>query len=359
MRSSRPSNPRFILQTGRGIALFVVLSIAALVLIGATASGPGSALASEPAQGQTAHVFSGTAMIDNQPAPQGTVVSVYSGGTEIASVSTDASGRYDNLQVPTSGIFVTFTVDGLPAAETATTQSGGTTNLNLNATSAGQDQSDPPTSTPGPTPASIQEAFRVGPTVRLRPVNDVIDQDNDGIVEIIFRNPNLNENAMVVDLTVSLASGLHVYGEGFATDSAAGTASGNYRVPPGQSITVYLNVKAEKTGRLPIHFSGTYWPEGNKDLYNPISLSHSFTVNYASRNPQNSDLTNPGQIPGEAGTQSGSGGSSGSSDDGDPSASCSLSPSGDSSKGVGDGVLLVLPLLGLAGMVAIRGRRGS
>ena len=102
--------------------------------------------------------------------------------------------------------------------------------------------------------------------MRLRPVNDIIDQDNDGIVETIFRNPSLNETAMVVDLTVSLASGLHVYGEGFATDSAAGTASGTYTVPPGQSITVYLNVKADKVGRLPIQFSGVYWPEGNKDL---------------------------------------------------------------------------------------------
>ena len=104
-------------------------------------------------------------------------------------------------------------------------------------------------------------------------------------MEIIFRNPALNETAMVIDLTVSLASGLHVYGEGFATDSAAGTASGTYNVSPGQSITIYLNVKADKSGHLPIQFSGSYWPEGNKDLYNPISLSHSFQVNQASRNP--------------------------------------------------------------------------
>ena len=75
-------------------------------------------------------------------------------------------------------------------------------------------------------------------------------------MEIIFRNPALNETAMVVDLTVSLASGLHVYDEEFATDSAARTESGNYNVSPGQSITVYLNVKADKSGQLPIQFSG-------------------------------------------------------------------------------------------------------
>ena len=290
--------------------------------------------------------------------PPGTVVSVLDSGTEIASVSVNASGQYSNLQVPTGGIFVTFTVDGIPAAETATTQAGGSTTLDLNAT---RPQANPPTNTPGPTPASIQGSFRVGPTVRLRPVNDIIDQNNDGIVEIIFRNPALNETAMVIDLTVSLASGLHVYGEGFATDSAAGTASGTYNVSPGQSITVYLNVKADKSGQLPIQFSGAYWPEGNKDLYNPISLSHSFQVNQASRNPLKSAPTNPEQVSGGAGTQSGISGSSGSSGsgDGDPSASCSLSPSGSGASGADDTALLALPLLGLAGMVVVRRRRGS
>ena len=274
----------------------------------------------------------------------------------------DASSQYYNLQVPTPGVFVTFAVDGLPAAETATTQSGGSTTLDLNAVRVTQAQSEPPTNTPGPTPSSIQSAFRVGPTVRLRPVSDVIDRNNDGIVEIIFRNPSLNETAMVVDLTVSLASGLHVYGEGFATDTAAGTASGTYSVSPGQSITVYLNVKAEKVGTLPIHFSGAYWPEGNKDLYNPISLTHSFNVKSASPNPLNSAPTDPGQIPGSAatsGSQPSSGASSGNSDDGDPSVSCSLSPSNSVVDGAGDGALLALPLLGLAGMMVIRRRRDS
>ncbi len=361
MNSIRPSDSKFTLQTGRGVALFVILAMAVFAIGGLALGTSNSVHASGTAQGQPPHVFSGNAVIDNQPAPQGTVVSVYSGGTEIASVSVDASGRYDNLQVPTSGILVTFTVDGLPASETATTQAASLTNLDLNATRGGQNQNIPSTSTPGPTPSSIQSAFRVGPTVRLRPVSDIIDQDNDGIVEIIFRNPNLNETAMVVDLTVSLASGLHVYGEGFATDSAAGTASGTYRVPPGQSITVYLNVKADKVGRLPIQFSGAYWPEGNKDLYNPISLTHSFTVNYASPNPLSSAPTNLGQIPGEAaaaGSQPSSG-SSGDSDNGDPSVSCSLSPSNSVLNGAGDGALLALPLLGLAGMMVIRGRRGS
>ena len=360
MKSIGPSITAIHPQAGRGFALFVVLALAILALNAALFGGSNTAHASGLAQASGPHVFSGQAYIDSQPAPQGTIVAILSNGSTIASTSADASGQFYNLTVPTAGIFVTFMVDGLAAAETATTQAGGDTVLDLNATRAAQAQSAPPTSTLGPTPSSIQSAFRVGPTVRLRPVNDIIDQHNDGIVEIIFRNPSLNETAMVVDLTVSLASGLHVYGEGFALDSAAGTASGTYNVPPGQSRTVYLNVKAEKSGRLPLQFSGAYWPEGNKDLYNPISLSHSFNVRQTSPNPLSSAPTNSQQAPGAAaGSQPSSGGSSGDGVDGDPSVSCSLSPSGSASDGVEDGILLALPLLGLAGMMVIRKRRDS
>ena len=307
-------------------------------------------------------MFSGSATVDGQPAPQGTLVSALLNDTVIAPVVVNASGQYEDLRVPTPNVVVSFTIGGIPAAETVTSAGGGTTTLALSATRSSQQRSAPPTNTPGPTPASIQSAFRSGPTVRLRPVDDIINQDQDGIVEIIFRNPALNETAMVVDLTVSLASGLHVYGEGFATDSAAGTASGTYTVRPGQSTTVYLNVKAEKTGRLPLQFSGAYWPEGNKDLYNPITLSHSFVVNQASQDPLSPSLTNSGQAQGAGGQQSGSSAppassGSGSSDDGDPSASCSLSPSRNSANGAGDAALLVIPLVGLAGMVLVRNRR--
>ena len=362
MSSIGPSNSAICSRSGRGYALFVVLALAVLAVLSIISVSTNAAYASGLSQESTAHEFAGNAFIDGQPAPQGTVIAVLTNGTPIASVSVDSSGQYNNLRVPTAGTFVTFTVDGLTAGETATTEAGGSTPLDLNATRVTEAQSAPPTTTPGPTPSIIESAFRVGPTMRLRPVNDVIDQDHDGIVEIIFRNPNLNDTAMVVDLTVSLASGLYVYGEGFAIDSAAGTASGTYNVAPGQSITVYLNVKAEKTGRLPVQFSGAYWPEGNKDLFNPISLTHSFNVNQASTNPLSSEPTNPGQFPGAAaasGPQPSTGTSSSGDADGDPSASCSLSPSSTGSDAAGDGVLLALPLLGLAGMMVIRKRKGS
>ena len=143
--------------------------------------------------------------------------------------------------------------------------------------------------------------------MRLRPVNDVIDQDQDGIVELLFRNPALNDTDMIVDMSISVPSGFHLYGEGFATDVAAGTASGLFEVAPGQSRTIYLNIKAEKVGRTPIHFSGVYWPRGNKDIFSPVSLTHPFVVNEPSPEPLSSTPTNPSQVTGAPATGGGGG----------------------------------------------------
>lgn len=363
------------------VPLFVALAAALLALYGMAIGSPGAAFAAVPSQGQQGHEFSGAAFIDGQPAPQGAVVAVLDSGTQIASVSVDASGQYSNLQVPAAGIFVTFTVDGLAAAETATTQAGGSTTLNLNATrpqtptptstaapptntpapTPTSAPTDPPapTNTPGPTPTppeSIQEAFRQGPTVRLRPVNDVIDQNKDGIVEVLFRNPALNETVMVVDLTVSVPAGIHIYGEGYAQSSAAGAASNTYRVLPGQSQTVKLFIKSEKVGRYTIDFSSVYWPEGNKDLNNPVSLTHPFDVRAPSPDPFSSTPTDPSDQPAAASPTSAPATSQPApQQDGDPSASCSLSP--DGSESGADLALLVMPIAGIVGMLAIRRRR--
>lgn len=143
--------------------------------------------------------------------------------------------------------------------------------------------------------------FRVGPVVKLRPVTDEIDSSRDGLVELFFSNPSLNDITLQVDVYVSVPSGIHVYGEGFGLAGAAGTVYGQFTAPPGTARTIYLNIKADKTAEGKshfIHFSGQYWPEGNKDAYNPISLTHPFKVLEASPNPTDSNPTNPEQVPG-------------------------------------------------------------
>ena len=153
--------------------------------------------------------------------------------------------------------------------------------------------------------AASTPQFREGPVVKLRPVTDQIDASGDGLVELFFSNPSLNDVTLQGDIYVSVPAGIHVYGEGLGLATAAGTVYGQFTAPPGTARTIYLNIKADKTAvgkTYFIHFSGVYWPDGNKDAYNPISLTHPFKILEASPNPTDSKPTTPEQIPGsEAG----------------------------------------------------------
>lgn len=139
--------------------------------------------------------------------------------------------------------------------------------------------------------------FRVGPTVRIRPLNDNINKSADGIVELYFDNPSLNDVPLTVDARISVPAGIHVYGQGFALAGAAGVVYGVFEVPPGSVRTIYVNIKAEKTGNFYTQFSGLYYPGQNKDNYQPISLTYPFTVYEPSPDPKSSKLTNPEQVP--------------------------------------------------------------
>lgn len=134
------------------------------------------------------------------------------------------------------------------------------------------------------TPVAEQK-FRVGPTVVLRPVNDVITENENGLVELYVENPSLNDVTLNVDARISVPAGIHVYGQGFGQAGAAGTVYGIFSVPPGNARTIYIDIKGEKAGTSTVHFSGLYWPGDNKDDYNPISLTHPFTVEEPSKSP--------------------------------------------------------------------------
>ncbi|MBA1342049.1 MAG: hypothetical protein C5S52_00390 [ANME-2 cluster archaeon] len=142
-----------------------------------------------------------------------------------------------------------------------------------------------PTATATATPVPTEAKFRVGPTVTLRPVNDVINKSQDGLVELYMNNPSLNDVTLTADVQVSVPSGIHVYGAGFASGGAAGTVAGTFTVPPGTVRTIHINIKGEKTGTFTVHFTGLYWPGGDKDAFQQISLTHPLTVKEPSPKP--------------------------------------------------------------------------
>lgn len=160
--------------------------------------------------------------------------------------------------------------------------------------------------TPAPTPVPTEAKFRVGPTVRLRPVIDVIERNQDGIVEIYMDNPTLNDVTLTVEARVAVPSGIHVYGQGFGSAGAAGMVMGTFEVPPGNARTINVAIKADKSARIGSHslqFTGLYWPGDNKDKYQPISLTYNVNIKEASEEPEKppEGAETPAKIPGFAG----------------------------------------------------------
>ena len=149
-----------------------------------------------------------------------------------------------------------------------------------------------PTAVPSVEPTEAK--FRVGPTVTLRPVNDVINKSQDGLVELYMYNPTVNDVTLTADVQINVPSGIHVYGESFAAGGAAGTVAGTFTVPPGTTKTISINIKSEKTGTFTVHFTGLYWPGDDKDAFQQISLTHPLTVKEPSPDPMDPRPTGNG-----------------------------------------------------------------
>ena len=164
----------------------------------------------------------------------------------------------------------------------------------VNETNATVTPTSEPTVAETATPVPTEAKFRVGPTVRLRPVNDVINKSQDGLVELYMNNPSLNDVTLTADVQISVPSGIHVYGTGFGSGGAAGTVAGTFTVPPGTVRTIQINIKSEKTGTFTVHFTGLYWPGDDKDAFQQISLTHPLTVKEPSPKPLDPKPTSEG-----------------------------------------------------------------
>ena len=124
----------------------------------------------------------------------------------------------------------------------------------------------------------VESKFTVNPTVILRPVNDVIDTSQDGIIELYVSNPPINNVTLNLDASISVPSAIHIYGSEFSSSGAAGDISGFFSVPPGTNRTMYVYIRGEKIGTYTVHVSGRYWPDENKNALILLSLSHPFMI---------------------------------------------------------------------------------
>ena len=255
--------PRFIFMSLIGLAMFLV---------------PATALAQSP---PPPHLFLGhegavTRGPENEPVESGTI-SAWVDGKNVASGAV-TNGAYQLLvEEPSGSSFstkvVTFTVDGSSTDLNGIWRKGGADVLSLKVMADSSGTSGPSTS------GSDGSGFRENPTTRLRPVQDKITSDQDGIIEVFMVNPSVNDVTISVDIIIAVPSGVHVYGDGFACGATgAGACSGSFTILPAQSKTVVVNIKADKIGSHLIHFSGYWWPGEDRDMRQPISLTHPFEV---------------------------------------------------------------------------------
>ena len=262
------------------------------------------------AQPTPPHLFigeEGAVTKDSKTVLSGTITA-WIDGEQVASAPV-LNGAYSIFVVSPDGSSycgkqVTFKVDGDPTNTYGVWEQGGADVLPHQVMPA--PVSSPtmvPTETPVPAATSVPPAdsavpgqqnnkgFRENPTTRIRPVQDEITSDQDGIIEAIMVNPSVNDVPLSVDMVITVPTGVHVYGDGFAcAGTGAGACAGSFTILPGQSKTAVVNIKGDKVGSHQVHFSGYWWPGENKDMRQPISLTHPFNVIAPSK-----DLTPPKQ----------------------------------------------------------------
>ena len=133
----------------------------------------------------------------------------------------------------------------------------------------------PPTPQPQPAATAPQARdcqIRQGMQTRLQSILDTITSEQDGHVEVSFRNPGANDCAVDADLGVSVPTNIIISSK----DGSSGTAGKvNFIVSdirPGLERSISMDFKCLVKGEYTINFSGSYWPSGDKSRYQPITL---------------------------------------------------------------------------------------
>ena len=84
-----------------------------------------------------------------------------------------------------------------------------------------------------------------------------------------MNNPILNDVSLEVDMSISIPSGIYVYEAG-GMSGGPRIVYGHFSVPPGFSHMTIIHIKGSEIGNFPVHFSGIYWPDGDKEKWNVV-----------------------------------------------------------------------------------------
>ena len=111
------------------------------------------------------------------------------------------------------------------------------------------------------------------------------------MIDLFWNNSELNDLSVRIEVAVDVPSGLYIYSADGAIACAAGRCLGTFTAPPGSVRNMPIIIKADREGSYFIQLNGRYWPEGDRDRWNPMSLSTPINVREASPEPENSEPT--------------------------------------------------------------------
>ena len=115
--------------------------------------------------------------------------------------------------------------------------------------------------------------LRTGVEARLQNVVDEITPDQDGHIELSFRNPGVNGCNIDADLRITFPTEIVAYGKEGITSGTAGTLNSLItEIPPGGERVIIADFKCRKPDNYFIIFKGNYWPTKNEELFQPITL---------------------------------------------------------------------------------------
>ena len=114
--------------------------------------------------------------------------------------------------------------------------------------------------------------------VRLQNLVSTITTSQDGHIELSFRNPPVNDCTVEADLRITVPQNIIPLAKEGSISGTASTMNAFVQVPEGAERALKMDFKGQEVGEYFISFSGTYWPEGNKDRFQPITLQQKLTV---------------------------------------------------------------------------------
>ena len=82
----------------------------------------------------------------------------------------------------------------------------------------------------------------------------------------------MNDCTVDTDLRVTVPTNIIPYAKEGISGTAGTLNAFVEAVPPGGERSLFMDFKCQRVGEYLIKFGGTYWPTGNKDLFQPITL---------------------------------------------------------------------------------------